>query len=64
MAKLTTEEKIKEMCKLIPDHSDTLISFGYQMYRDGIITGGLAVISGFVVGELVSCFGEMLSKKI
>lgn len=64
MAKLTTEEKIKEIRNLIPDHAVTLTIFGNEMYHDGMMAGGSAALAGLVTLCLIIHFGEMLSKKI
>lgn len=54
MKKIITAEQKKEVVKLANDgHYEALIAYGADMYRKGIVKGGLIAVSGiFAIGTL------------
>lgn len=50
MKKIITEEQEIEIGKLVADHGDALVAFGADMYRDGLIKGAIAGVSGMTIG--------------
>ena len=60
MSKLITKEQEREIEQLAIEHSDALIAFGVDLYRQGMFKGGVIVLAGIVVGKGISLAYEKL----
>lgn len=49
-----TKGQIKEIESLLPDHFEALTAFGADMYKQGIIKGGIAAVIGCSIA-IVGC---------
>lgn len=57
---LSMKEELGELAK---DHFDTLVAFGADMYREGIIKGAVVGVAAFAIGELMTFVVSEVSKK-
>lgn len=64
MKKLITVEQENEIVELAKDHNDALVAFGADMYRDGMLKGGLVALVGVGLGMVGCKIGEKLYKHI
>ena len=58
-SKLMTEEAIKEIESLIPEHEQALILYGADLYRKGVIKGAVVAGIGIVFGMIVNVIKNM-----
>ena len=58
-----TDEQIKELENLAPEHADTLIAFGGDMYRKGMKAGWLATMVGYVTGLTIVIVHDVIKNK-
>ena len=57
---LSMKEELGELAK---DHFDTLVAFGADMHREGIIKGAVVGVAAFAIGELMTFVVSEMSKK-
>ena len=60
MSKIITKEQEREIEQLAVEHSDALIAFGADLYRQGMFKGGVIILAGVVVGKGLSLAYEKL----
>jgi hypothetical protein len=66
MTKFTimTMDDAKEICEFFENHETALIHFGAEMYRKGMIKGGLIFGGGTVIGMITKPIADKLVKKV
>lgn len=62
-SKLMTEETIKEIESLIPDHEQALILYGADLYRKGMIKGAVVAGIGTAFGMIVNAIKHVDTEK-
>lgn len=64
MSKLITNEQKREIEQLAVEHSDALIAFGADLYRQGMIKGGVITLAGVIVGmEISHAYEKLVTNK-
>lgn len=60
---IVTEEQVCEIVEMTKEQQDALVAYGAEMYRNGLLKGGIIVIAGNVVGIVISFVLEDIIKK-
>lgn len=63
MTKCITEKQKAEIVELSKNHRDSLIAFGADMYRSGLIEGAISTVLGVIVINCTIVFVKKIKEK-
>ena len=59
-----TQEQMDEIISIGMDgHTDALVAYGGDLYRQGVIKGAIVAMAGWIVGEIITMSIDVLKER-